>query len=80
TLMLLVAALHHTLRDDDPTLAAELEAVLVRHGEPARTKLRPHRAWADVFESVVLDRRSPADTDRVSRFDDNYAFFRSQIR
>ena len=80
TLMLLVAALHHTLRDDDPDLAAELEAVLVRHGEPARTKLRPHRAWADVFESVVLDRRSPADTDRVSRFDDNYAFFRSQIR
>ncbi|MCT9820358.1 DUF262 domain-containing protein [Microbacterium sp. W1N] len=80
TLMLLIAALHHTLRSDDPALAAELERVLVRHGDPARTKLRPHRAWAEVFESVVLDRRSPADAQRESRFDDNYAFFRSQIR
>lgn len=80
TLMLLIAALHHTLRTDDPALAKELEAVLVRRDDPLRTKLRPHRAWADVFESVVLDRRSPADTDRASRFDDNYAFFRSQIR
>ncbi|TDL43656.1 DUF262 domain-containing protein [Microbacterium oleivorans] len=80
TLMLLIAALHHTLREDDPALAAELEAVLVRRDDPHRTKLRPHRAWADVFESVVLDRRAPADADRASRFDDNYAFFRSQIR
>src|SRR5690606_33529427 len=56
TLMLLVAALHHTLRADDPGLARELEAVLVRAGSPGRTKLRPHRAWAEVFESVVLDR------------------------
>ncbi|MDQ1127489.1 hypothetical protein QE428_002522 [Microbacterium sp. SORGH_AS 505] len=80
TLMLLIAALHHTLREDDPALAAELEAVLVRRDDPRRTKLRPHRAWADVFESVVLDRRAPSDADRASRFDDNYAFFRSQIR
>lgn len=80
TLMLLVAALHHTLRDDDPALATELERVLVRTNDPARTKLRPHRAWADVFESVVLDRRAPGDETRESRFDDNYAFFRSQIR
>ena len=80
TLMLLIAALHHTLRDDDPTLAAELERVLVREDSPDRTKLRPHRAWAEVFESVVLDRRAPGDAQRESRFDDNYAFFRSQIR
>lgn len=80
TLMLLIAALHHTLREDDPALAADLERVLVRQDDPSRTKLRPHRAWADVFESVVLDRRSPADATRASRFDDNYAFFRSQIR
>ncbi|RLK49389.1 DUF262 domain-containing protein [Microbacterium telephonicum] len=80
TLMLLVAALHHTLRDDDPALADELARVLVHPDDPARTKLRPHRAWAEVFESVVLDRRSPGDTERESRFDDNYAFFRSQIR
>jgi hypothetical protein len=60
TLMLLVAALHHTLRDDDPALAAELERVLVRSDDPTRTKLRPHRAWADVFESVVLGRREAA--------------------
>lgn len=80
TLMLLVAALHHTVRDSDPALAAELERVLVRADDPARTKLRPHAAWADVFESVVLDRRSPEDALRESRFDDNYAFFRSQVQ
>ncbi|WP_405375740.1 MULTISPECIES: DUF262 domain-containing protein [unclassified Microbacterium] len=80
TLMLLIAALHHTLRSDDPKLAAELERVLVRADAPGRTKLRPHRAWADVFESVVLDQRAPQDAQRESRFDDNYAFFRSQIR
>ena len=80
TLMLLVAALHHTLAVDDPELARELERVLVRADDPSRTKLRPHRAWADVFESVVLDRRSPDEAARESRFDDNYAFFRSQIR
>lgn len=80
TLMLLVAALHHTVRDTDPELAAELERVLVRADDPGRTKLRPHREWADVFESVVLDRRSPADAMRESRFDDNYAFFRSQVQ
>ena len=80
TLMLLIAALHHTLVRDDPATASELERVLVRVDDPATTKLRPHRAWADVFESVVLDRRSPEESNRVSRFDDNYAFFRSQIR
>lgn len=77
TLMLLVAALHHAVRDLDPAMAAELERVLVRPGDPDRTKLRPHDAWADLFESVVLDRRD--DADRESRFDDNYAFFRSQV-
>lgn len=80
TLMLLVAALHHTVRDEDPELAAELERVLVRPSAPDRTKLRPHRAWARVFESVVLDQRGPEDAYRESRFDDNYAFFRSQVR
>ncbi|WP_298942187.1 DUF262 domain-containing protein [uncultured Microbacterium sp.] len=80
TLMLLIAALHHTLQDDDPELARELARVLVRADDSDRTKLRPHRAWAEVFESVVLGRRSPGDARRESRFDDNYAFFRSQIR
>ncbi|MDR6198160.1 hypothetical protein QE374_000069 [Microbacterium sp. SORGH_AS428] len=80
TLMLLVAALEHTVRESDPALAGHLHDVLVRGGETHRTKLRPHRAWADVFESVVLDRREADAADRTSRFDDNYAFFRSQIR
>ena len=84
TLMLLVAALHHSVLHDpvlvtDPALAADLAKVLVCDTDPARTKLRPHRAWAQIFESVVLDRRL-ANTDiRDSRFDDNYAFFRSQV-
>ena len=79
TLMLLVAALAHTVRDTDPPLAAQLRRVLVRADDPSRTKLRPHRAWAELFEEVVLDRRSPDDAERASRFDDNYAFFRSRI-
>ncbi len=79
TLMLLIAALHHTLRESEPALADELERVLVRVDERGGTKLRPHAAWAGVFESVVLDRREPGEV-RESRFDDNYAFFRSQVR
>lgn len=84
TLMLLVAALHHTVlrqpeQPNGSALAAELEKVLVHPADQGKTKLRPHRAWARVFESVVLDQR-PADAElRDSRFDDNYAFFRSQI-
>jgi hypothetical protein len=79
TLMLLVAALQHTVRHEHPGIAAELERVLVHADGAERTKLRPHRAWADVFEDVVLDRRTDADPRAESRFDDNYAFFRSQI-
>jgi hypothetical protein len=77
TLMLLIAALHHTVRDDDPVLASELEKVLLRGTDPVRTTLRPHRGWAEIFEAVVLGSRS--DAERDSRFDDNYAFFRSQV-
>lgn len=76
TLMLLVAALHHTVRADDPELAAQLERVLVHEAHPNRTRLRPHRAWAGLFEDVVLDRRTG---ERDSRFDENYAFFRSRL-
>lgn len=80
TLMLLIAALRHIVADGDPSLASELEAVLVDTRHPRRTKLRPHRAWADTFESVVLGRFAPGDELQNSRFDDNYAFFRSQVR
>ncbi|MCU1638978.1 MAG: hypothetical protein JWL94_1625 [Microbacteriaceae bacterium] len=78
TLMLLIAALHHTVKDEDSALAAELESVLVATGDATRTKLRPHRAWAEVFQNVILDRRH-GDEPRDTRFDDNYAFFRSQV-
>lgn len=77
TLMLLIAALQHSVRDTDPALAEELARVLVRPDDPSRTTLRPHDAWAGLYESVVLDRRD--DADRESRFDDNYAYFRSQV-
>lgn len=76
TLMLLIAALHHSVRESDPEMAAQLRRVLVRADDPARTKLRPHRAWAELYDSVVLERH---DGTRESRFDDNYAFFRSQV-
>ncbi|MFT4156717.1 MAG: DUF262 domain-containing protein [Microbacterium sp.] len=78
TLMLLVAALQHAVVERDPALAAELGCVLVRSDDSSRTRLRPHDAWAELYESVVLDRRD--GTDRESRFDDNYAFFRSQVQ
>lgn len=77
TLMLLVAAIHHTVRDDDPELAARLERVLV-HAD-GRTKLLPHRAWAAAFEAVVLDRPVPSTGVDSSRFEENYTYFRSQI-
>ncbi len=77
TLMLLIAALQHTVREENPGLAAELGRVLVRGTDPVRTTLRPHRGWADIFDSVVLGNRP--DAERDSRFDDNYAFFRSQV-
>ena len=73
TLMLLAAAVQHTVRGEHPDIDAEIEQLLVRRG--GGTKLRPHPAWADVFESVVLDLSSGTS----SRFHDNYAFFRSQI-
>ncbi len=105
TLMLLVAAMHHTvLHSNDldiaqggdvktmPTaLALQLQRILVRASGPRQTKLRPHTAWAEVFENVILDRADPsalvsgglsADAGeelRDSRFHDNYAFFRSQV-
>ena len=79
TIMLLVAALQHAVRDSDPEMAAELARVLVHPRDADATKLRPHRAWAEVFERVVLDRRGAGDGTRDSRFDDNYAFFRSQV-
>ncbi len=79
TLMLLVAALHHTVRESSPDLADQLQRVLVHSREPGRTKLRPHQAWASVYERVVLDLPLPPGEHRDSRFDDNYAFFRSQI-
>ncbi|MEO6944535.1 MAG: DUF262 domain-containing HNH endonuclease family protein [Lacisediminihabitans sp.] len=84
TLMLLVAALHHTVlqqANDTETsaLAAELAKVLVHPTDSARTKLRPNRAWAQVFERVVLDHETRSVELHDSRFDDNYAFFRSQI-
>ncbi|GAB3601944.1 DUF262 domain-containing protein [Microbacterium aureliae] len=77
TLMLLVAALHHTVAESDAALAAEIRRVLVRADDPARTKLRPHPAWARTFESIVLSPTSASGA--ASRFADNYAFFRSQV-
>ncbi len=76
TLMLLIAALRHTVRENDPELAARLGRILVRADDPQRTKLRPHHAWAELYEDVVQGR---GDGTQESRFDDNYAFFRSQI-
>ncbi len=77
TLMLLVAAMRHTVAAADPGFAAALDRVLVDPSDPSRTKLRPHRAWADLYESVVLDRQD--DVAAGSRFEENYTYFRSQV-
>lgn len=84
TLMLLAAAVQHTLQAAAPStdgkVVGEIEQLLVRAGAPTRTKLRPHDAWAQVFERVVLGRPvSSSGPDSDSSFDDNYSFFRSQI-
>ncbi|MCU1513761.1 MAG: hypothetical protein JWO10_851, partial [Microbacteriaceae bacterium] len=79
TIMLLIAAMQHTIRADDPVLAGELANVLVSATDVTHTKLRPHREWAEIFESVVLDSPRTVTGTRDSRFDDNYAFFRSQV-
>lgn len=76
TLMLLVAALFHTIRDEDPAVAAELERVLI-HSSTGQTKLRPHREWARSFRDVIVG--GPNAAPAPSRFADNYAFFRSQV-
>ncbi|MET2012574.1 DUF262 domain-containing protein [Microbacterium chocolatum] len=76
TLMLLAAALLHTVREDDDSLVAALTTLLVSPSDARRTRLRPHRAWAEKFEAVVFDK---AERGADSRFADNYAFFRSQI-
>ena len=80
TLMLLAAAVQHTVRGEHPDIDTEIGQVLV--GADGGTKLRPHAAWAAAFESVVLDRAGtdgPDGPDGTSRFHDNYAFFRSQV-
>lgn len=80
TLMLLIAAMQHSVASTDPELAGELRRVVVREDKGGvRTTLRPHRGWADVFESVVLGIRGTEVETRDSRFDNNYAFFRSQV-
>ncbi len=78
TIMLLVAALAHTAGEEDPGLRDRMRNVLVRPDEPERTRLRPHREWAGRFEQVVLTGSGGADA--ASRFDANYAYFRSQVR
>ena len=75
TLSLLVAALRHTVADTDPVLAAELDRALADPARPGRTRLRPHPAWAEVYERVVLH----GDTADAGRFGENLTYFRSQV-
>ncbi|MDE0547038.1 DUF262 domain-containing protein [Microbacterium sp. C7(2022)] len=79
TLMLLVAAVRHTMTDADAITLGGIDRVLVSAADATRTKLHPHPAWAGVFESLVLPRSDHAPEAGDSRFHDNYAFFRSQI-
>ncbi len=75
TITLLIAALRQTVGDGNASLAAALDRALVHPADPARTRLRPHPAWADVLERVVL-RGELAD---AGRFGENLTYFRSQV-
>ena len=77
TLMLLVAALEHAVKQDDEAASRDLARILVH--PDGTTKLRPHRAWAEVFDAVVLDLPLPETGVDRSRFEENYTYFRSQI-
>ena len=76
-----VAALHHTVARRRPALAAELERVLVRAGRPGPHEAPPAPSLGGgLRERRARPRGRPDDDSRESRFDDNYAFFRSQVR
>ncbi|HWK21083.1 MAG TPA: DUF262 domain-containing protein [Microbacteriaceae bacterium] len=75
TLMLLVAALRHAA--SGMAFSGELDRVLLDPADPGRTRLHPHRAWAGLYEAVVLDRAH--DAVAGSRFEENYTYFRSQV-
>jgi len=75
TLMLLVAALRHSA--GDTAFAAQLDRVLLDPADPQRTRLHPHRAWAGLYEAVVLGREH--DAVAGTRFEENYTYFRSQV-
>ena len=65
------------MRDADPVLAAELERVLVRpttRAAPSCGRTRPGRACSRPWCWTAAPPHEPE-----SRFDDNYAFFRSQV-
>jgi len=75
TLMLLVAALRHSAAD--MAFSADLDRVLLDPADPTRTRLHPHRAWAGLYEAVVLGREHEAVAG--TRFEENYTYFRSQV-
>ena len=79
TLFLLIAALRETVKRSDPTLAEELQRVLVHPTDPTRTRLRPHDRRASVLESLVFSRSLSTLDLEASRFDDNYEFFLTEI-
>lgn len=76
TLMLLIAALKHST--EDPQLSHELDRILFRPDKNT-PKLLPHRAWADTYQQIISGTLATTSATN-SRFENNYAFFRSQIR
>jgi hypothetical protein len=79
TLILLIAALRHAVRESDPDLARRLTSILEHPRIRGRTRVRPHRTGLKVLEGLVFDREvSTADQD-TTLYDENYACFLAEI-
>jgi hypothetical protein len=79
TLTLLIAALRHAVRENDPGLARQLTLMLEHPRSSGRTRVRPHRTGLKVLEGLVFDRPVPAADLDTTLYDENYAYFLDQI-
>jgi hypothetical protein len=79
TLTLLIAALRHSVRENDPGLARELTSILEHPRIRGRTRVRPNRAGLKVLEGIVFDRPVSAADLETTLYDENYAYFLAEI-
>ena len=79
TLVLLVAALRHTLRNPDNSIAGQLDRVLLHPTRKGRTRLRLHNQGARELDSIIFGGSLP-DVSVVSHLRDNFDFFLEEVQ